>query len=365
MPQRPRRAVPQTHIPASRTPESIGPSDEEMYVRQVPSIMGQSPEGAEATLRQHRLLGNPMGPQRSTEYALGMVSSQDPPAGAPIPADRRVRYWLAAPFSESLVSVPRVVGRELKPGLEAISTARLFPQFAGKERSNRRSGEITRQEPPPGTQVKPGTPVQVWVSVATPPTPPVRVPDIVGLEPQRGFNALSRAGRLRRQVVGRERSNRRAGEITRQEPPPGTQVKPGSSVSVWVAKPPPSPWAIILGALVAIGVVAFIVYWLKRPLKVEVVPVKDYGEQHVAPSPPVPAQPPPPIPVQPPPIPAQPPPIPALPTFHPHWDRGAPQKQQENVTINYELHFDPNLSKGRQRLEIGGTSLIISRKKKQ
>ena len=53
---------------------------------------------------------------------------------------------------------------------------------------------------------------------------------------------------------------------------------------------------IILGLLVAIGVVAFIVYWLKReerekkyrrpPPKVEVVPVKDYGEQHVIPKPP-------------------------------------------------------------------------------
>jgi hypothetical protein len=68
---------------------------------------------------------------------------------------------------------------------------------------------------------------------------------------------------------------------------------------------------------------------------------------------------------KPPPVPAQPPPIPALPTFHLHWDRDSPQKQQENVTVNYELHFDPNLSKGRQRLEIGGTSLIISKKKKQ
>jgi hypothetical protein len=35
------------------------------------------------------------------------------------------------------------------------------------------------------------------------------------------------------------------------------------------------------------------------------------------------------------------------------------------VTVNYELHFDPNLSKGRQRLETRGASLIISRKKKQ
>ncbi len=54
---------------------------------------------------------------------------------------------------------------------------------------------------------------------------------------------------------------------------------------------------IVLGALAAISVVAFIVRRFKRnkekkndprpPPKVEVVPVKDYGEQHVAPSPPV------------------------------------------------------------------------------
>jgi hypothetical protein len=48
----------------------------------------------------------------------------------------------------------------------------------------------------------------------------------------------------------------------------------------------------------------------------------------------------------PPPIPAQPPPIPALPTFHPHWNRNEPQGPQKNVTISYELHFDPNLSNG-------------------
>jgi hypothetical protein len=58
-------------------------------------------------------------------------------------------------------------------------------------------------------------------------------------------------------------------------------------------------------------------------------------------------------------------PMAARPTFHPHWDWGSPPKQHENVTINYELHFDPNLSKGRHRLETGGASLIISRKKKQ
>jgi hypothetical protein len=54
--------------------------------------------------------------------------------------------------------------------------------------------------------------------------------------------------------------------------------------------------SVISPLLVAIGVVAFIVYLLKReerkkkyrrpPPKVEVVPVNDYGEQHVIPRPP-------------------------------------------------------------------------------
>jgi hypothetical protein len=121
---------------------------------------------------------------------------------------------------------------------------------------------------------------------------------------------------------------------------------PSANLEIFVDGGTP-PWIYVI--LVVLGVVA-----LRHLLRRKPTPKP----------PPVPAQPPP-IPAQPPPIPAQPPPIPALPTFHLHWDRDSPQKQQENVKVNYELHFDPNLSKGRQRLEIGGTSLIISKKKKR
>jgi len=108
--------------------------------------------------------------------------------------------------------------------------------------------------------------------------------------------------------------------------------RPSANLEIFVDGGPP-PWIYVI--LVVLGVVA-LRYLLRRK-----------------PTP------------KPPPIPPQPPPIPALPTFHLHWDRDSPQKQQENVTVNYELHFDPNLSKGRRRLETGGTSLIISKKKKQ
>jgi hypothetical protein len=94
------------------------------------------------------------------------------------------------------------------------------------------------------------------------------------------------------------------GTVSRQDPPPNALIPENRVVSYWLAQGAapqvsPSPWdfnnflqgrpgmAIILGALVAIGVVAFVVHWLKRP-RVEIVPVKDkdyYGEQRFAPSP--------------------------------------------------------------------------------
>jgi len=62
-------------------------------------------------------------------------------------------------------------------------------------------------------------------------------------------------------------------------------------------------------------------------------------------------------PVRPPP----PPHVPPLLTFHPHWDSStAPTKRQENIAVNYELHFDPNVSKGRYQLEIRGPVLVTS-----
>jgi PKD repeat protein len=121
---------------------------------------------------------------------------------------------------------------------------------------------------------------------------------------------------------------------------------PRAEVGIFVDRWTPRWWVYILAGLAVVYILAGLaVVVLRRLLRPKPTP--------------------PPIPAQPPPIPVLPPPIPALPTFHPHWDPGAPQKQQENLTVNYELHFEPNVSKGRQRLETRAASLIVSKKKKQ
>jgi hypothetical protein len=53
----------------------------------------------------------------------------------------------------------------------------------------------------------------------------------------------------------------------------------------------------------------------------------------------------------------------ARPTFYAHSDWNAPQTPPQHVAINYELHFDCNLSAGQHRLETHGASLILKRRK--
>jgi hypothetical protein len=56
-------------------------------------------------------------------------------------------------------------------------------------------------------------------------------------------------------------------------------------------------------------------------------------------------------------------PIAERPTFYAHSDWKAPQKPPQNVTINYELRFNSNVSAGRNRLGTDGATLIQQRNK--
>ena len=141
-----------------------------------------------------------------------------------------------------------------------------------------RPGTVSRQDPPPNAPIPKDGLVKYWLA----PVAPAQV------SPTPGSAQVSPSP-----------------ESTQVSPSPGSaqiSPKPGSTqVSA-------GPWDwesflqknvrlrmvdVILGALVAIGVVALIVHWSKRydgrrlP-KVAVVPVKDkdyYGEQYVTPSP--------------------------------------------------------------------------------
>jgi beta-lactam-binding protein with PASTA domain len=317
--------------------------------RTIPSIMGKSPQDANAILGQRGLRGTESGREPSRDYRPGTVSRQDPPPNAPIPEDGLVRYWLA---QGPLQTVPSILGSSPRDVNAILGQYGLRGTESGREPSrDYQAGTVSRQDPPPNAPIPENRLVRYRLAQE-----PQRVPSIMGKSPQDVNTILAQYG-LRGTESGREPSrDYQPGTVSRQDPPPNAPIPENGLVSYLLAEetqvspstgstqvspspgsaqvspspgsaqvspspgstqvspkpgsiqvsPSPSDWEsflqktvrlrmvdIVLGALVAIGVVALIVHWSKRydgrrPPKVAVVPVKDkdyYGEQYVAPSP--------------------------------------------------------------------------------
>jgi beta-lactam-binding protein with PASTA domain len=152
----------------------------------------------------------------------------------PTPTDPTSTTGTTARPSEE---VPSVVGRSLPAAREALEDAGLRASVRRVD-SNEPRDEVLRQTPPAGAE-RPGTEVvALTVSNGTPPEPrTVSAPSVVGLTAREAAGALRDAGLTAR--IRTVRASDPAGTVVAQTPPPGTQVEPGTSVEVRVAKPSP------------------------------------------------------------------------------------------------------------------------------
>jgi beta-lactam-binding protein with PASTA domain len=158
--------------------------------------------------------------------------------------------------------MPNLVGLPFQAAQEDSRVTSLKLQLDGVRRpmKNGRPGIIVDQEPSPGSVIKPGMRVTVYVAVAPPPDPrsddvrnqgergqtgrgqtePQRMPNLVG---QRFDSAPqdSRVVGLKLRLIPREQptNSQRPGTIISHEPKPGDPVRPGSSVVAVVAVAPP------------------------------------------------------------------------------------------------------------------------------
>ena len=157
--------------------------------------------------------------------------------------------------------MPKLVGQTFQEARLDSDVRRLKLQLDGVRRptNNQRPGVIVDQDPAPGSAIRPGMQVTVYVAVLPPqPLPPdpreggrlqsgpgptnvQRMPKLVG---QLFDRALQDSGvvELKLRLIRRERptSGQRPGIIIDQEPSPGDVVRPGSTVIavVAVAVPP-------------------------------------------------------------------------------------------------------------------------------
>jgi YVTN family beta-propeller protein len=138
------------------------------------------------------------------------------------------------------VAVPDVVGQTQATAESAVTVAGLsLGVIANQNSATVPAGSVIGQDPVAGTEVAPGSAVNLVVSDG--PLPPVDVPEVVGLTQTQAMSAITAAG-LDVGTVSSEFSDTiPAGSVTSQNPAGGVSVNPGTDVDLIVSNGPQPP----------------------------------------------------------------------------------------------------------------------------
>jgi len=163
---------------------------------------------------------------------INTVIAQDPAPGERVPRGSKVRINVSK--GPAQVPVPPVVGKPF----EVASSELQGVGFAVARRdvdSNEPAGTVVGQNPEANTLAAEGSTVRLIVSKG-PKT--LGVPNVEGQERDAAVSILEDAG-LKVNVEEEETDEGLIGLVLRQDPAPGTQVKPGATVTVVIGIPRP------------------------------------------------------------------------------------------------------------------------------
>jgi serine/threonine-protein kinase len=164
----------------------------------------------------------------------GLVIHSNPSGGST--ATEGSTVLLTVSRGPKLVKVPILVETRRSAAVQKIRSLGLVPNVS-EESSSAPAGQVIRQSPSAGSEVDPGSTVSISVSEGE---ETATVPNVIGKLRPDAVAALREAG-LTPTVSEQETSvPSKVGRVTDQFPPPGSEVEPGSEVTVVVGKAPPA-----------------------------------------------------------------------------------------------------------------------------
>jgi serine/threonine-protein kinase len=160
----------------------------------------------------------------------GLVINSDPKGGSS--ATRGSVVTLTVSAGPKLIKVPVLVGSQRSVAVQRIRGAG-FTASVEEEESSAAKGEVISQSPSAGTRIPPGSTVSVVVSEGE---EQATVPSVIGKLRSEAVEAI-RAEGLSPTVSEQETAvPSKVGRVIDQFPPPGSEVEPGSTVTVVVGK---------------------------------------------------------------------------------------------------------------------------------
>jgi beta-lactam-binding protein with PASTA domain len=188
---------------------------------------GDVASARQALARRNLVLGNVNA--RPSEKSPGTVIGQNPAPESTIACGSAIDVWIATPLP--LVRVPALQGQDAATATRTLEGVGLVLGTADRREAEFPAGGVVEQLPAPGTEVRRGTPVNVWLSSGLPLTP---IPDVRGRD--RGTAAeILRSLQFRLGEVLERASDATPGTIVDQQPQAGTQSRRDTPVRVWVS----------------------------------------------------------------------------------------------------------------------------------
>jgi serine/threonine-protein kinase len=169
-------------------------------------------------------------PVNSQKVESGLVIHSSPSAGTT--ATRGSEVTLIVSSGPKLAKVPVLVGSQRGTAEQRIRARGLVPSVSEREDSAP-VGEVISQSPSAGTKVEPGSSVSIVVSKGE---EEASVPNVIGKARSEAVEAIRAAG-LEPSVQEQETDiQSQVGRVTDQFPPPGSEVGPGTTVTLVVGK---------------------------------------------------------------------------------------------------------------------------------
>jgi eukaryotic-like serine/threonine-protein kinase len=196
---------------------------------QVPSTAGLSSTEAEESLEDAGF-GTRLESVNSKDVEEGLVIKSEPPGGET--ATKGSEVLLKVSSGPKLAKVPVLVGSQRSLAVQQIRGRGFVPSVEEVEDSAA-AGQVIRQAPSAGSQLPPGSTVSIAVSKGE---EKATAPNVIGKERAEAVEAVREVGL--KPVVQEQETDvpSQVGRVTDQFPPPGSEVKPGSTVTLVVGK---------------------------------------------------------------------------------------------------------------------------------
>lgn len=166
----------------------------------------------------------------SKDVEEGLVLKSEPSGGET--ATKGSTVVLKVSSGPKLVKVPVVVGSQRSLAVQQIRGRGFTPSVEEVE-SKQPEGQVIRQAPSAGSQLPPGSTVSITVSKGE---EKATAPNVIGKERAEAVEAVRAAGL--KPVVQEQETEvpSQVGRVTDQFPPPNSELKPGSTVTLVVGK---------------------------------------------------------------------------------------------------------------------------------